>query len=126
MGIPIDITLIFMVLSFFLLVIIILILFFSDEITLNKCVAAMILCILNVIISYSAAYSLFVVSLYGYDYLGELVENNIYEIAPFGMIFVVIAYMCIILTFYAIYLCYSKPWKETLKSYGKRPQWYEV
>lgn len=123
MGIPIDFTIIFMLISLVLLLITIMFLFLDPD--FNKAIAALILCAINIIFSYAAAYSFIIVSIYGFDSSGVLVENNMYELFPFAMIFVVFVYISLILSFYAIYLCYKKPWEEVLKSYGMRPMWYE-
>lgn len=123
MGIPIDFTIIFMLVAIILLLITIVFLFIDPD--FDKAIASIILCFLNGVFSYCAAYSFFVVSIYGYDAQGVLVENNIYDFYPFGMIFVIFVYINLILSFYAIYLCYKKPWEAVLKTYGRTPMWYE-
>lgn len=123
MGIPIDFTIVFMIIVIILLLITIVFLFVDPD--FNKSIASMILCFINIVFSYMAAYSFLVISLYGYDAQGVLVENNVYDFYPFGAFFVVFVYINLVLIFYALYLCYKKPWEEVLKSYGRTPMWYE-
>lgn len=123
MGIPIDFTIVFMIIVIILLLITIVFLFIEPD--FNKSIASIILCFINIVFSYLAAYSFLVVSLYGFDSSGVLVENNIYDFYPFGAFFVVFVYINLVLIFYALYLCYQKPWEEVLKSYRRTPEWYE-
>lgn len=123
MGVPLDFTLLFMVIVILLFIITILLLFIEPN--FDKSIAGMIICFVNSVFSYSSAYSLFVTNIYGFDYTGTIVANNIYDLYPFGMIFVIFVYINLILGFYALFLCYKKPWEAVLKSYGKKPEWYE-
>ena len=123
MGIPYDLAIWFMTVSILLLLITIILLFREPD--FNAAIAAMIICFINVVLSFSAAYSLFVTNIYGFTTSGTLVENNTTDLLPFGMIFLIFGYISLVFVFYAIFLCYKKPWEEAVKSYGKRLYWYE-
>lgn len=125
MAIPLDVTLVYTILSLFLFLIICVLLFIEEQTLLKTCFA-FILCFVNGVFSYMTAYTYFAVDLYGHDYLGEVVSNPIYELAPFGMFFILFAYFSIVFGLYCLYLFYLKPWNEMLKAYNlQNNPWYE-
>lgn len=123
MGIPPEYHIFFCILSIILLLIIIILLFMNP--TFDTTTAGFIICFLNVVIASVAGYGFFAFDLYGYDSSGVLVENLIYEYDFLGMIFIIIAYICVILMFYCVWLWYKKPWKDSSKVEGNPYVYYK-
>lgn len=125
MVIPLEITLVYTIIAL-LLFLIIGMLLFMEEVTILKTSFAFMLCFINGIFSYMTAYTYFAIDLYGFDSTGVVVSNPVYELAPFGMFFLIFSYFSIIFMFYCLYLFYMKPWNEILKTYNlHRNPWYE-
>jgi hypothetical protein len=125
MGIPIDITLLYtiIVIALFLFTGLLL---FLDNTTFTKSIFAMMLCFINGIFSFMTALTYFGIDLYGFTTDGIVVSNPMYEIAPFGIMFILFVYINLMLTIYCLYLFYEKPWQKMLESYGKKKTiWYE-
>lgn len=126
MVIPLEITIIYTIIAFVLLLLIGELLFLEEEQTILKTSFAFMLCFINGVFSYMTAYTYFAIDLYGYDSTGTVVSNPMYELAPFGILFVVFAFFSIIFSFYCLYLFYMKPWNEMIKTYNlHRNPWYE-
>jgi len=125
MVIPLDITLVYSILALIMFLVIGYLLF-MEEPTINKTSFALMLCFINGIFSYMTAYTYFAIDLYGFDSTGTVVSNPMYELAPYGMFFLVFAYFSIMFSLYCLYLFYMKPWNEMLKTYNiHRTPWYE-
>jgi len=125
MVIPLDITLVYSILALIMFLVIGYLLF-MEEPTINKTSFALMLCFINGIFSYMTAYTYFAIDLYGFDSTGTVVSNPMYELAPYGMFFLVFAYFSIMFSLYCLYLFYMKPWNEMLKTYNMhRNPWYE-
>lgn len=125
MVIPLDVTLIYTVMSF-IIFLIIGILLFMEEPTILKTSFAFILCFINTVFSFMTCLTYFGIDLYGFTASGEVVSNPMYELAPFGMFFLALSYFSIIFMFYCLYLFYMKPWNEMIKTYNlHRNPWYE-
>ena len=125
MVIPLDITLIYSILVLIIFLIIGFLLF-TEEPTVPKTSFALMLCFINAVFSYMTAYTYFAIDLYGFDSSGTVVSNPMYELAPFGLFFLVFAYFSIIFSLYCLYLFYMKPWNEMLKTYNLHNNpWYE-
>ena len=125
MAIPLDITIVYTIIALILFLIIGFLLF-MDEQTILKTSFALMLCFINTVFSYMTAYTYFVIDLYGIDYLGEVVSNPIYELAPFGLFFLMFSYFSIIFALFCLYLFYLKPWEKTMETYNIRNNpWYE-
>jgi len=125
MVIPLEITLVYTIISLFLFLFIG-ILLFMEEPTILKTSFALILCFINGVFSYMTALTYFGIDLYGFDSTGTVVSNPVYDLAPFGMFFLMFAYFSIIFSLYCLYLFYMKPWNEMLKSYNlQNNPWYE-
>jgi len=125
MVIPLDITIVYTILTL-ILFLIVGILLFLEEPTVLKTSFAFMLCFINAVFSYMTAYTYFAVDLYGHDYLGEVVSNPMYELAPFGLFFLLFSYFSIMFSLYCLYLFYMKPWNEMLKTYNLHNNpWYE-
>ena len=125
MVIPLDLTLVYSILTL-ILFLIIGILLFMEEPTILKTAFAFMLCFINGVFSYMTAYTYFAIDLYGFDSSGTVVSNPMYELAPFGLFFLLFSYFSIILSLYCLYLFYMKPWNETLKMYNiHNNPWYE-
>lgn len=125
MVIPLEITLVYTIIAL-LLFLIIGMLLFMEEATILKTSFAFMLCFINGVFSYMTAYTYFAIDLYGFDSSGVVVSNPVYELAPFGMFFLIFSYFSIIFMFYCLYLFYMKPWNEMLKTYNlHRNPWYE-
>ena len=125
MVIPLDVTLIYTVLSFIIFLIIGMLLFMEEQ-TILKTSFAMILCFINTVFSLMTALTYFGIDLYGFNTSGEVVSNPMYDLAPFGMFFLTLAYFSIIFIVYCLYLFYLKPWEKMLKSYNlNNNPWYE-
>lgn len=125
MVIPLEITLVYSIITLFLFLFTG-VLLFMEEPTILKTSFAFILCFINGVFSYMTAYTYFAIDLYGFDSTGTVVSNPMYELAPFGMFFLLFSYFSVILCFYCLYLFYMKPWNEMLESYNlHRNPWYE-
>ena len=125
MAIPLDITIVYTIISIILFLLIGFLLFLEEP-TILKTSFAMILCFINGVFSYLTAYTYFVVDLYGFDSSGVVVSNPMVELAPFGLLFVAFAFFSIIFSLYCIYLFYLTPWKKAMESYNIRSNpWYE-
>lgn len=122
MGIPIDFTLIYTILVILLFCISMFLLFIEPN--FNQAIAALIFCVVNIIISYICAYSYLVVSIYGFDADGVLVENNIFDFYGFAAFFLAFVFINLALIFYSIAVCYKKPWEGLAKSYNERNPWF--
>ena len=125
MVIPLELTLVYTIIALLLFLIIGMMLF-MEEATIPKTSFAFMLCLINGIFSYMTALTYFGIDLYGFDSDGVVVSNPMYELAPFGMFFLLFTYFSIIFMFYCLYLFYMKPWNEMLKTYNlHRNPWYE-
>lgn len=125
MVIPLDVTLIYTVLAFIIFLIIGILLFMEEQ-TVLKTSFAMILCFINTVFSFMTALTYFGIDLYGFDSSGVVVSNPMYDLAPFGMFFLTLAYFNIIFIMYCLNLFYLKPWNKMLESYNlHRNPWYE-
>ena len=125
MIIPLDVTLIYTILSIFLFLLIGFLLFLEEQ-TILTTSFALILTFVNGIFSYMTAYTYFGIDLYGFDSTGTVVSNPMYELAPFGILFLMFAYFSIIFALYCLYMFYLKPWEQMKKSYNLRENpWYE-
>lgn len=125
MVIPLDVTIIYTILALFLFLFIG-ILLFMEEPTILTTSFALILCFINGVFSYMTAYTYFAIDLYGFTTEGVVVSNPMYELAPFGMFFLMFAYFSILFAMYCLYLFYLKPWNKMLESYNlHRTPWYE-
>ena len=125
MAIPLDVTLVYTILSLFLFLFIGILLFMEDQ-TILKTSFALILCFVSLVFNYMTALTYFAIDLYGFTSEGVVVSNPMAELAPFGMLFIVFAYFSIIFALYCLYLFYLKPWNEMLKSYRlQNNPWYE-
>jgi len=97
-----------------------------EEQTVLKTSFAFILCFINTVFSFMTALTYFGIDLYGFDSSGTVVSNPVYDLAPFGMFFLMFSYFSIIFALYCLYLFYLKPWEEMLKSYNlNNNPWYE-
>ena len=125
MVIPLDITILYTIIVL-ILFLITGVLLFMEKPTILITSFAFILCFVNGVFSYMTAYTYFAIDLYGYDSTGTVVSNPMYELAPFGLFFLMFSYFSVIFMFYCLYLFYMKPWNEMLDSYnlGNNP-WYE-
>ena len=125
MAIPLDITIVYTIIALILFLTIGFLLFMEEQ-TILKTSFALMLCFINTVFSYMTAYTYFAIDLYGFDSSGVVVSNPMYELAPFGIFFLMFAYFSIIFSFYCLYLFYMKPWNEMLKTYNlHRNPWYE-
>ena len=125
MVIPLDITLVYTILSLFLFLFIGVLLFMEEQ-TILKTSFAFILCFVNGVFSYMTSLTYFGIDLYGFTTEGVVVSNPMYELAPFGLFFMVFSYFSIVFGLYCLYLFYLKPWEEMLKSYNlQNNPWYE-
>ena len=125
MVIPLDITIVYTIVTLILFLIVGFLLFLEDP-TILKTSFALMLCFINAVFSYMTAYTYFAIDLYGYDSSGEVVSNPMYELAPFGMFFLLFSFFSIIFSLYCLYLFYMKPWNEMLKTYNLHNNpWYE-
>ena len=125
MAIPLDVTLVYTILSLFLFLFIGILLFMEDQ-TILKTSFALILCFVSLVFNYMTALTYFAIDLYGFTSEGVVVSNPMAELAPFGMLFIVFAYFSIIFALYCLYLFYLKPWNEMLKTYRMQNNpWYE-
>ena len=122
MGIPIEYHIILMLLSIITFFIVFILLFVNPD--FYKSIGAMILIFLNVPVSWVAGKGFFSFDLYGYDSDGVVVSNIISEYAELGFIFIVIAYISVVMLFYGFYLLYKKPWDETRKVEGNPYVYY--
>ena len=122
MGIPIEYHLMLMLLSFILFFTSLIMIFINPE--FYKTIGAMILIFLNVPVSWVTGQGFFSFDLYGYDSSGNVVSNIISEYSELGFIFIVIAYISVIMLFYCFYLFYDKPWKDTKKVEGNPYVYY--
>jgi len=116
MGIPVEYHMLFCFLSIIFFIIILALLFIEP--TFDKTVAGFILCFFNLVVSAVAGLGFFAFDLYGYDTSGILVENLVNDYDFLGMVFVILAYICVILMLYCIYLWYKKPWEGVRKIEG--------
>lgn len=121
MGIPMEFTLLYTILVILLFCISMFLLFIEPS--FNQAVAALIFCFVNVIISYICAYSYLVISIYGFDSSGVLVENNVFDFYGFAAFFLSFVFINIALMFYAIAICYKKPWEGLTKAYNTKDPW---
>ena len=125
MAIPIDLTIVYSILALFLFLFIGILLFLEDQ-TILKTSFAFMLCFINCVFSYMTALTYFGIDLYGFTSSGVVVSNPIYELAPFGIFFLMFAYFSIIFALYCLYLFYLKPWEKMMESYNLRNNpWYE-
>ena len=125
MVIPLDVTLVYTILSLFLFLFIGILLFMEEQTILITSFAA-ILCFVNTVFSFMTALTYFGIDLYGFTTSGVVVSNPVYELAPFGMLFVAFAYLSIVFLMYCIYLFYLKPWNKMLEAYNiQNNPWYE-
>lgn len=113
MGIPVEYHMLFCMLSIVLFIITLALLFIQP--TFNQVTAAFILCFLNAVVSAVAGAGFFAFDLYGYDTAGAVVTNVVNEYDFLGLIFVILAYISILLLFYCVYLWYEKPWSNVRK-----------
>ena len=116
MGIPIEYHMLFCMLSIMFFIMILSLLFIQP--TFNQTTAAFILCFLNIVISLVAGAGFFAFDLYGYDNTGTLVTNVVNDYDFLGLIFIILAYISLIMLFYCIYLWYEKPWVTVKKIEG--------
>lgn len=122
--IPIEFTILFSVMSLSILILILVLEFIEPN--FNKSIFAIILSFINIPISYIACMSYFVFDLYGYTTSGTLVSNPVVDMFPIGIIFLLFAYLNILLFLYGLYLLYKKPWKELMKIHNMdEGYWYE-
>lgn len=125
MAIPIEMTMLYTIISVILFLLVGLLLFY-DKPTFNTTVFAFMLSFINILFSIIATFSYFGIDIYGFTSEGELVSNPTVEIASFGLVFLLFVYISVMLTFYCLYLFYEKPWVYAMESYGKKkPMWYE-
>ena len=125
MIIPLEVTLVYTIIALFLFLFIG-ILLFMEEPTILKTSFAFMLCFVNGVFSYMTAFTYFGIDMYGFDSSGVVVSNPMYELAPFGMFFLMFSYFSVIFMFYCLYLFYMKPWNEMIKTYNlHRNPWYE-
>lgn len=125
MAIPLDVTLVYTIIAVFLFLFIGILLFMEEQ-TVLKTSFAFILCFINTVFSYMTALTYFGIDLYGFTTSGVVVSNPVYDLAPFGMFFLMFAYFSIIFALYCLYIFYLKPWEEMLKSYNlNNNPWYE-
>jgi len=125
MVIPLDVTLIYTVLAFIIFLVIGVLLFMEEQ-TVLKTSFAMILSFINTVFSFMTALTYFGIDLYGFTTSGVVVSNPVYDLAPFGIFFLTLAYFSIIFIIYCLYLFYLKPWNKMLESYNlQRNPWYE-
>jgi len=97
-----------------------------EEQTILKTSFALILCFVNGIFSFMTALTYFGIDLYGFDSSGTVVSNPMYELAPFGMFFLLFSYFSILFALFCLYLFYLKPWEKMMESYNLRNNpWYE-
>ena len=125
MVIPLEITLIYTIISLFVFLFIGILLFMEEQ-TILKTSFAFILCFINGVFSYMTCLSYFGIDLYGFTNEGVVVSNPMYDLAPFGMFFLMFSYFSIIFALYCLYMFYLKPWDEMMKSYNlQNNPWYE-
>jgi len=125
MVIPLELTLVYTIIALLLFLLIGFLLFLEEPTILNTSFA-FILCFVNGVFSYMTAYTYFAIDLYSFDSSGVVVSNPMYELAPFGLFFLMFAYFSILFSFYCLYLFYMKPWNEMIKTYNlHRNPWYE-
>lgn len=123
MGIPIEISMFFALISLFLLILTGMLLFIDPD--FNKSIFALILCFINGIISAVAAFGFMAMDIYGFTSSGVLVSNSIADMYPLGMIFFAFIYFSVIFALYSVYMLYKQPWKQAIASHGiRRTPWY--
>ena len=125
MAIPLDITIVYTIIAL-LLFLIIGVLLFLEEQTILKTSFALMLCFINTVFSYMTAYTYFAIDIFGFNSAGEVVSNPMYELAPFGLFFLMFSYFSIIFALFCLYLFYLKPWEKAMETYNLRSNpWYE-
>ena len=110
MYIPMDYHLLFLAMGFIVFIITIFLLFMDTS--LEKAVAAFILCSFNIIISLLCAFIFSAVDLVGYDSTGAVVHNVQGSMYPMSIVYVVLIYINVMLMVYAGYLFIRKPWVD--------------
>ena len=125
MVIPLDVTIVYTILVLFLFLFVGILLFMEEQ-TILKTSFAFMLCFINCVFSYMTALTYFGIDLYGFNTSGTVVSNPMYDLAPFGIFFLMFAYFSILFAFYCLYLFYIKPWEKVMESYNLRGNpWYE-
>ena len=110
MEIPLEIFLIFFVMTFILFIITLFLLFI--DVTVEKAVAALILTMFNFILCIIVSLSFAAIDLYSYDSSGAVVHNVYSELYPFQYFYWVFSYINFILAVYCGYLFIQKPIEE--------------
>lgn len=125
MEIPMDYHLLFIAMTFILFILSIFLLFINTS--LEKAVAANILCMFNMILSLVVAYSFAAIDMYGFDSAGAVVHNVYSEMYPFIYLYWAVFYINLMLIFYCVYLYLRKPWEEYMKggSVEDQAQYYD-
>lgn len=120
-----DYHLLFIAMTFILFILSVFLLFINT--TLEKAVAANILCMFNMILCLIVAYSFAAVDMYGFDSSGAVVHNVYSELYPFIYLYWAIFYINLMLIFYCLYLYFKKPWEEYMSggSVEDKAQYYD-
>ena len=117
MNVPMDYHILFLAMSFIVFIITIFLLFIDTN--FEKAVGAMILCLFNLVLNMLVGYIFNAVDIYGYDSTGAVVHNIEASMNPLAYLYVIMAWINIMLMVYCGYLFIRKPWTEV---YGDENQ----
>ena len=109
-GILLDYQLIFMLLSFIMFFIAIFLIFIKP--TTEKIIAAILFILFDIIIAFVCLFSMNSINIVGYNTNGTISLNRIVDFMGFNQIYLVIAYLDMMLFLYCGYLLIKKPWEE--------------
>jgi len=110
LEVPMDYHILFLAMSFIVFIITIMLLFVDA--TLEKAVAAFILIMFNLVLCIICGYLFAGIDIYGYDSTGTIVHNIHSSMHIFSWIYLVLFWVNFMLSIYAVYLFYRKPWTD--------------
>lgn len=116
MEIPLDLLVLFIVMTFLLFILTLIFLFIDP--TIEKTTAALIMIMLNLVLCIVVALMFTNIDYYGFDSSGVAVHTGYDELNWMGAIWMGLFYINIMLIIYCAYLFYLKPWEE----YERQPK----